>query len=164
MIHRERLLGFCRSQPHVTEDVKWGADLCFSIGGKMFAVFGLEGGATFSCKATEEAFHALTGGSDGGIVPAPYAARYFWIAVKKAGALSDAQAEALIGESYELVLAGLPAKVRQSLGVVASGESPAKNSAKKAAAKKPANRPAKAAAKKPAKKAARTPAKSAARR
>lgn len=113
MLHRDRLLAFCRSLPHVTEDVKWGADLCFSIGAKMFAVFGMEGGATFSCKATEEAFHALTSGTDGAIVPAPYVARYFWILVKDPKALSDKQAEALIRESYDLVHAALPAKVRK---------------------------------------------------
>lgn len=112
MLHRDRLLRFCRSLPHVTEDVKWGADLCFCIGGKMFAVFGMEA-STFSCKATEEAFHALTSGSDGGIVPAPYVARYFWVYVKDPKALSDKQAEGLIRESYDLVLAALPAKVRK---------------------------------------------------
>lgn len=132
MLHRDRLLTFCRSLPHATEDVKWGADLCFSIGAKMFAVFGLEGGATFSCKATEEAFHALTSSSDGAIVPAPYVARYFWILVKDPKALSDEQAEALLGESYELVHAALPAKVRKAFAAA-----PAK---KQTAAKKPAKK------------------------
>jgi len=132
MLHRDRLLTFCRALPHATEDVKWGADLCFSIGGKMFAVFGLEGGATFSCKATEEAFHALTAGSDGGIIPAPYVARYFWIQVKDPKALTDARAESLIRESYELVLGGLPAKVRKGFG-----DAPAQTKVNTAKGRKP---------------------------
>ena len=28
----------CMSLPHATENVQWGADLCFKIGGKMFAL------------------------------------------------------------------------------------------------------------------------------
>ena len=34
--------GVCRKLPHVTEQVQWGADLVFKIGGKMFAVTPLE--------------------------------------------------------------------------------------------------------------------------
>ena len=30
--------GVCGKLPHVTEQVQWGADLVFKIGGKMFAV------------------------------------------------------------------------------------------------------------------------------
>lgn len=127
MLRRERLLDFCRSLPHVTEDVKWGADLCFSIGGKMFAVFGMSG-AGFSCKATEDGFHALTADEDAGIVPAPYVARYFWIMVKDPKALSQGQAEALVQESYDLVRAALPARVRKGFD-----EPPEKKPAKKRA-------------------------------
>jgi hypothetical protein len=36
---RSKLLAYRRSLPHATEDVKWGADLMFSIVGKMFAGF-----------------------------------------------------------------------------------------------------------------------------
>jgi predicted DNA-binding protein (MmcQ/YjbR family) len=39
----EALRKFCLSLPAVTEDVKWGADLCFSVGGKMFCVTSMEG-------------------------------------------------------------------------------------------------------------------------
>jgi predicted DNA-binding protein (MmcQ/YjbR family) len=28
----------CKQLPGVTEDIKWGSDLCFSVGGKMFLV------------------------------------------------------------------------------------------------------------------------------
>ena len=37
-MRRHPLLAFCRNLPHATQDTKWGNDLCFSIGGKMFAV------------------------------------------------------------------------------------------------------------------------------
>ena len=32
----EGLRSICRSLPGITEDVKWGSDLCFLVGGKMF--------------------------------------------------------------------------------------------------------------------------------
>jgi hypothetical protein len=39
--------------PHVTEDIKWGNDLCFCIAGKMFCVTGLESGPA----SNEQALH-----------------------------------------------------------------------------------------------------------
>jgi predicted DNA-binding protein (MmcQ/YjbR family) len=76
---RSALLAFCRSLPLVTEDIKWGNDLVFSIGGKMFAGFENNGkDATFGCKVPEEEFGAIT--SIEGIRPAPYAARFHWSA------------------------------------------------------------------------------------
>ena len=57
----ESIRSYCLSLPHATEDVKWGADLCFLIGGKMFAVASLEGasGARLSFKCTPEDFEQL---------------------------------------------------------------------------------------------------------
>jgi predicted DNA-binding protein (MmcQ/YjbR family) len=37
----EDIQNICRQLPAVTEDIKWGHDLVFSIGGKMFCVVGL---------------------------------------------------------------------------------------------------------------------------
>jgi predicted DNA-binding protein (MmcQ/YjbR family) len=34
----EQLRKFCLSFPGATEDIKWGADLCFCVGEKMFCV------------------------------------------------------------------------------------------------------------------------------
>lgn len=111
---RARLLAHCRSLPHVTEDVKWGADLCFSIGGKMFAVFGNEStAATFSCKVPEDDFGALTGLD--GIEPAAYVARYHWVSVKDPKALPASEATALLSGSYDLVRAKLPRSVQATL-------------------------------------------------
>lgn len=111
---RAKLLAHCRSLAHVTEDVKWGADLCFSIGGKMFAVFGNESTtATFSCKVPEDDFGALTGLD--GIEPAAYVARYHWVSVKDPKALPASEAAALLSGSYALVRAKLPKSVQATL-------------------------------------------------
>jgi len=108
------LLALCRSLPGVTEDVKWGADLVFSVGEKMFAVFpmGADEDQGFSFKVEAPVFHALTRRK--GIVPAPYLARASWI---KAGpkALPKKELEALLRESWRLVAERLPKKQREAL-------------------------------------------------
>ena len=56
----EQLREFCLSLPHTTEDVKWGNDLCFSVGAKMFAVTGVDSTGSVSFKCTPEKFAELT--------------------------------------------------------------------------------------------------------
>lgn len=34
-MNRKALQHLCKSLPHVTEDIKWGDDLCFCIGAKL---------------------------------------------------------------------------------------------------------------------------------
>jgi len=105
----------CRALPHVTEDIKWKKDLVFSVGQKMFAVFNLDDVTQFSFKSTPAMFGTLT--AIAGIVPAPYAARFNWVLVTTPKALSQKMLKTLLTESYELVAAGLPAKVGKELGL-----------------------------------------------
>jgi predicted DNA-binding protein (MmcQ/YjbR family) len=112
-MHIEQLRKFCLSLPHATEDVKWEKDLCFCIGEKMFCVTGLEDGHdSASVKVSNEEFDEMT--SREGIEPAPYLARYKWV-LAKFSALSDAEWQHYIHQSYELVKAKLPAKIRAGL-------------------------------------------------
>ena len=110
---RESLIQFCRQLPHVTEDVKWGCDLVFSLGGKMFAVFDLNDAEKVSFKTAPATFALLT--SKTGVIPAPYLARANWIAVVNPKALPTAVMKQLLRESYHLVAAKLPAKVKKEL-------------------------------------------------
>lgn len=104
----------CLSFPHVTEDVKWGSDLCFSVGGKMFCATGTDlSHAQISFKCTPEKFAELT--EKDGIIPAPYVARYHWVAVEKPNALDDEELEDLITKSYMMVFQKLPESARKSL-------------------------------------------------
>jgi predicted DNA-binding protein (MmcQ/YjbR family) len=105
---------FCRGLPHVTEDVKWGHDLCFSIGGKMFCVVDLEPPHSIAFKCTPEAFADLV--ERQGIVPAPYMARNLWVQEQPLGdALERRELEALVTTSYNLVLAKLPKRMQAAL-------------------------------------------------
>ncbi|MBI2683237.1 MAG: MmcQ/YjbR family DNA-binding protein [Acidobacteriales bacterium] len=113
---REMLRSFCRRLPHVIEDVKWGNNLCFLIGGKMFAVTCLERTApvklSFKCKP--ERFTELV--EVDGIIPAPYMARNHWVSLERWDALRDAEIKDSVTESYALVKARLPKKVQGKLG------------------------------------------------
>lgn len=112
----ESVREYCLSFPHATENVQWGADLVFKIAGKMFAVIGLDEASDhcLSFKCTPEKFAELT--ERKGIVPAPYVARYHWVALETFNALKDKELKSLLRESYEMVFAKLPAKAKKQLG------------------------------------------------
>lgn len=110
----ERAKALCRTFPGCTEDIKWGADLVFSVGAKMFAVTGDETPAKgISFKVDDDRFLELT--DRPGIIPAPYLARAKWVYVEAADALGDEEAAALLRRSYELVFAKLTKKLQREI-------------------------------------------------
>src|SRR6185295_6849430 len=103
---------YCLSLPNVTEDVQWENDLLFRIGNKMFAVASLEASDhVLSFKCTPEKFAELV--ERDAIVPAPYVARYHWVALENFAALNESELKTLLRNSYEMVLAKLPKKLRE---------------------------------------------------
>ncbi len=111
----ESVRKFCLSLPHTDEKVQWGSDLLFRIGEKMFAVVSLEPVANhvMSFKCTAEKFAELT--EQEGIHPAPYVARYHWVALERFDALPAAELKALLKTAYELVYEKLPARKKLDL-------------------------------------------------
>ena len=111
----ESVRAYCLSLPHVTEDVQWKSDLLFRIGGKMFAVVALEATSDhcMSFKCTPEKFAELT--ERPGIIPAPYVARYHWVALEDFQALPAKELKEQLKTAYQLVRDKLPAKVRKTL-------------------------------------------------
>ncbi len=111
----EAIRAYCLTLPHCTEDVKWGDHLCFCVGGKMFAIFGMgaEAGGSYSFKARGEDLDELL--SRDGIIPAPYLARYDWVHVEGPGILRDRELREYLSRAHAVVLAKLPRKVRASL-------------------------------------------------
>jgi predicted DNA-binding protein (MmcQ/YjbR family) len=106
----------CHKLPGVTEDVKWGADLCFCIGGKMFCVTGLEQTpASVSFKVTDEEFEEVS--ARPGFRPADYVARYKWVTVDDIKKISKKDLYHFILQSYQLIRAKLPKKVQDKLPV-----------------------------------------------
>lgn len=117
MRHRpvDRVLEHCRSLPGVTEDVKWGKDLVFSVGGKMFAVFGLPEHEPIGFKVDPALFGTAT--QQEGIRPAPYMAHHSWVNVASLDVLPDEELTTLIRQSYALVAEKLSKKLRTQLGL-----------------------------------------------
>ncbi|MGZ3291554.1 MAG: MmcQ/YjbR family DNA-binding protein [Xanthobacteraceae bacterium] len=110
----EAVKALCRTFPGCTEDIKWGADLVFSVGEKMFAVTGNEPSARgISFKVEDQRFLELT--DRPGIIPAPYLARAKWVRVDDIGALSDEEAAELLRQSYELVFAKLTKTLQRQI-------------------------------------------------
>ncbi|MES2258821.1 MAG: MmcQ/YjbR family DNA-binding protein [Pseudomonadota bacterium] len=105
----------CRALPGATEDIKWGADLVFSVGTRMFACCGNDDTADgISFKVDDERFLELT--DRPGIIPAPYLARAKWVKVVDLRVLGDAEAAALLQRSYELVFGKLTKKLQREIG------------------------------------------------
>jgi predicted DNA-binding protein (MmcQ/YjbR family) len=104
----------CLSLPHSTEQMQWGDDLVFKIGGKLYALMPLiPAPVKLSFKCTPEDFAQLV--EQPGIIPAPYMARAQWIALETFDALPRAELKRLLNQSYDLVFAKLPKKTQIEL-------------------------------------------------
>lgn len=103
----------CMSFKGTTRDIKWGNDLCYSVGTKMFCVTSVEGMQYVSFKTTPEEFGQLI--ERPGIMPAPYSARHHWVLVENTVAMRPKEWRERIQASYDLVFAKLSAKVEGSL-------------------------------------------------
>lgn len=119
----DALRTMCLALPGATEDVKWGQDLAFSIGGRMFAVVNLEPPHQLSFKCTPESFSELV--ERDGLIPAPYLARAMWVQEQALGeAFERPELEALLATAYELVKARLSKRAQQR--AVAGAQPPRK--------------------------------------
>jgi predicted DNA-binding protein (MmcQ/YjbR family) len=106
----------CRQMPAVTEDIKWGHDLVFSIGGKMFCVAGLEQSpTTASFKVKDEEFEEMC--NRPGFKPAPYVAKYKWVWIEDINKMKKTDWKKYLQQSYDLVKNKLSAKLKKQLGL-----------------------------------------------
>ena len=104
---RQICLGFAG----VTEDMKWGNDLVFSVGRKMFAALDVEPPHSLAFKCSPESFAELV--ERDGNIPAPYLARALWAQEQELGhSLDRRELERLLREAYDIVVARLPASKR----------------------------------------------------
>jgi predicted DNA-binding protein (MmcQ/YjbR family) len=115
---RKLLLGL----PHVAETMQWGANLVFwvgdkAIGGKMFALVNLDGDgrAIISYCAGPERYAELL--EREGILPAPYLARAYWVAVERWEVFRSAEWKSELTAAHQIVLARLPKRVKQVLAL-----------------------------------------------
>jgi predicted DNA-binding protein (MmcQ/YjbR family) len=100
---------FCLSFPCAKENLQWGDELCFKVGGKIFAMMSLSSvPQRLSLKCAPESFAELV--EQEGIIPAPYVGRYKWVLLESLDVLPQGEVKELIRQSYELVSAKLPKK------------------------------------------------------
>lgn len=110
----EAIRSICQQFPGVTEDVKWEHDLVFSVGLKMFCVVGLdENPVSASFKVKDEEFEEMA--HRPGFKPAPYVGKYKWVLLDDIARMKRTDWEFYLNQSYELVKAKLPAKIRNEL-------------------------------------------------
>jgi predicted DNA-binding protein (MmcQ/YjbR family) len=101
----ESIRSFCLSFPRVTENLQWGDDLCFKIGGKIFLTLGLDS-RRMCFKCVPGKFAALV--EQEHIRPAPHVGRYKWVLLNRRDALRDDELQELIQPSFEMVAAKAP--------------------------------------------------------
>jgi predicted DNA-binding protein (MmcQ/YjbR family) len=120
---------YCLSFPRATEKLQWGDALCFKVGGKMFAVLGLDDlRLTFKC--TPDRFAELIELED--IHPAPYVGRYKWVMLDRLDALRSDELKESIRLSYEIVAAKAPTVKSRKKKALAVGALRRKKKKKKA--------------------------------
>lgn len=112
----EQIRKHCLSFPDATEQIQWGNDLVFKIGGKMFCVACTEPveppKVAMSFKCDDDTFAELV--ERDGVIPAPYLARAKWVALEQFDTLPTPELKKLIGRAYEIVSAKLPKSKRAS--------------------------------------------------
>jgi len=120
-MNAERVREFLLKLPHVVEAEQWGGLLYWvgdkAIGGKTFVHVNLEAGhghpAMFP--AGPERFAELC--ERDGVIPAPYAARNFWVAAERWNALRDREWEDELRAAHSIVYQKLPPRTKAILAM-----------------------------------------------
>jgi predicted DNA-binding protein (MmcQ/YjbR family) len=127
--------------PDVEETMQWGANLVFwvgnkALGGKMFALVNLDEDrrAVLSFAAGPERYAELL--ENEGIIPAPYFARIYWVALERWDALRRAELQELLSHARELVYGKLPRRTKEALCLPPGARKKLIAERKKSAAKK----------------------------
>jgi len=109
--------GFCASFPFSTHVVQWGGSHVWKVGGKVFAIAGLDElqalAVTFKCSPL--AYDILK--DQPGLRPAPYLASrgMKWIQRRSGESMDDAALRDYLRESRRLVILAMPKKARLAL-------------------------------------------------
>lgn len=106
------LLAYCLAKPGAWQDEPWEGDIVAKVGPKIFAFLGDGTSVGVKCgRDREEADELLAEYPDDARVMA-YIGRSGWNTVTVGGAVPDGVIEELIDQSYDLVVAKLPKRLR----------------------------------------------------
>lgn len=111
----EKLREYCISKKGVTEEFPFGEDtLVFKVGGKMFALTGLNSDLSINLKCNPELAIELRERYPA-VQPGYHMNKNHWNTVFIDGSVSDKQVCEWIDHSYNLVVSQLPKKMREAL-------------------------------------------------
>jgi predicted DNA-binding protein (MmcQ/YjbR family) len=106
---------YCLDKPGVTEETPFGPEtLVLKVMGKMFALTDVDAFAHIALKVEPEKGAELREQYTS-VVPAYHMNKKHWINVVMDGGVPDKLVKKWIDDSYDLVVAGLPKKVREKL-------------------------------------------------
>lgn len=113
----EELREYCLSKKGATEGFPFGEDtLVFKVGGKMFLLTSLTGALSMNVKCDPEQALELRD-LHPEVKPGYHMNKKMWNTVDLTGSLSTRQIHEFIDHSYQLVVNGLPAKLRHEFGL-----------------------------------------------
>ena len=102
----------CLAFPSVTEQIQWGYDLVFKVGGKMFALAALdEVPPTVNLKCDPDLALDLRDRYEQ-VKPGYHMNKKHWNTVEIGGGIPSVELRRMIDHSYELVVKGLPKAAR----------------------------------------------------
>jgi len=106
---------YCLALPGAVEDVKWEGDLTFLIETKIFAIIGIHNQAprAVTLKVPKPEYERLI--AIEGVEPAPYLARYHWVAIRQPKRFPPDWIQTMLDQSYDLILSKLPKRVQKRI-------------------------------------------------
>lgn len=112
----EEFRDFCIAKPGTTEETPFGPDtLVFKVMGKMYALSGIDTFDFINLKCDPEYAIELREKYDGSITPGYHMNKKQWNSVYTNGRVPDDLIRKLIDDSYNLIVAKLPKKVKEEL-------------------------------------------------
>jgi predicted DNA-binding protein (MmcQ/YjbR family) len=111
----DQLLAYCLAKPGAWQDEPWEGDVVAKVGDKIFAFVGLGESVGVKCgRNRDEADEWLARYPDDVVVMA-YIGRSGWNTLAIGGAIPDEEIYQAVDESYAMVVAKLPKRLRPSL-------------------------------------------------
>lgn len=125
----ERIRAYLLTLPHAVETMQWGANLVFwigdkAVGGKMFALVNLDRDDARERNKTSPVISFAAGPQRysellevEGVIPAPYMARIYWVAVERWDVFRTAEWEQELLAAHTLTFNKLPPRTRAVLAM-----------------------------------------------
>jgi predicted DNA-binding protein (MmcQ/YjbR family) len=112
----ETLREYCLQKAGVEETFPFGEEtLVFKVGGKIFLLASLTEGNRFNAKCDPDRAVELRERHEE-VQPGYHMNKRHWNTVRMDGSLKAKEIREMIDHSYEIVVAGLPKKVREEIG------------------------------------------------